>query len=171
MKAKKLLTTLLTAVLLAGCSGSGTPASTPDPYAGLKEYSYKNVKLYLPEDQKFSDMKAEGFEYAVTSDKLIVFMVSEKRSDFAAAGKENITMEEYVEVCTKDSENLEVKKIRDDFYRAEYTYTSGDNHFFYVTGLFEKDDTFWIINLASLESNREELLPKMEELIEKVIIE
>ena len=177
MNHRKMLSALLALTMIAGCSSKGggpsegqsIPESTPEPATSV--YTYENVTLHVPADQEFEDYDAEGYEYSLLSDRMVIFLTSETKKELADAGAPDITLEEYADYATRDSAELSLSKISDICMRAKYVFDADSGaKYRYVTDLIETEDRFWIINYCCLDKDWADLEKTMEECLDLVEI-
>lgn len=173
MKTNKMLAALLALTMVTGCSsgGSSTPKTTPEPTPTpdtTVEYTYGDLVFHLPKDMAFDEISAEGFEYSLASDKILIFVTHQTKEQLAELGREGITIDEYADVVTEGSENLELAKLHDSAFRAKYTFENENYKYHYATDIIERPDAFWIINVTCFEQNWADLEKTMEECLDLV---
>ena len=146
---KRTFTTIVCALLLvAVLAGCGSTGSTNPFDAKAKLFDAEGMQITLTTD--FSQESLEGYT-------AIVLALHETKAEFAEAGVEDVTFEQYVEFVKGANED---KAIVDgepidgnptmlyDFLNEEQNVT-----YRYLTVLYEADDGFWMVQFASQKSN------------------
>ena len=149
---KRTFTTIVCALLLvamlAGCGSTGSS----NPFdAKAKTFDAEGMQITLT--TAFSEEDLEGY----TADTAIVLALHETKAEFAEAGAEDVTFEQYVEFvrqANSDKELVDGEPIDGnptllyDFFNEEQNVT-----YRYLTVLYEADDGFWMVQFASQKSN------------------
>ena len=150
---KRTFTTIVCALLLvavlAGC-GSTNPFD-----AKAKLFDAEGMQITLTTD--FSQESLEGYTVGYAADTAIVLALHETKAEFAEAGVEDVTFEQYVEFvrqANSDKELVDGEPIDGnptmlyDFKNEEQNVT-----YRYLTVLYEADDGFWMVQFASQKDN------------------
>ena len=147
---KRTFTTIVCALLLvavlAGCGSTGSS----NPF-DAKE----GMQITLTTD--FSEEDLEGYTVGYAANTAIVLALHETKAEFAEAGAEDVTFEQYVEFvrqANSDKELVDGEPIDGnptllyDFLNEEQNVT-----YRYLTVLYESDDGFWMVQFASQKGN------------------
>ena len=143
----KILLPLLLIVLLAGCGSTG---STNPFDAKAKTFSDDGMQITLT--TAFSEEDLEGYTVGYAADTAIVLALHETKAEFADAGAEDVTFEQYVEFvrqANSDKELVDGEPI-DGNPTLLYDFLNEEQN---VTYLYESDDGFWMVQFASQKSN------------------
>lgn len=153
---KRTFTTMLCALLLvamlAGCGSTG--GSNPFD-AKAKTFSDDGMQITLT--TAFSKEDLEGYTVGYAADTAIVLALHETKAEFAEAGAEDVTFEQYVEFVRQansdkalvDGEPIDGNPtLLYDFLNEEQNVT-----YRYLTVLYEADDGFWMVQFASQKDN------------------
>ena len=173
---KRTFTTIVCALLLvamlAGCGSTGGDAAdrgngklqnvldrltgSTDPFdAKAKTFDAEGMQITLTTD--FSKESLEGYTVGYAADTAIVLALHETKAEFAEAGAEDVTFEQYVEFvkgANEDKAFVDGEPIDGnpmllyDFKNEEQNVT-----YRYLTVLYEADDGFWMVQFASQKSN------------------
>lgn len=153
---KRTFTTMLCALLLvamlAGCGSTGSS----NPFdAEAKTFSDDGMQITLTTD--FSKESLEGYTVGYAAKTAIVLALHETKAEFAEAGAEDVTFEQYVEFVRQansdkaivDGEPIDGNPtLLYDFLNEEQNVT-----YRYLTVLYESDDGFWMVQFASQKGN------------------
>lgn len=153
---KRTFTTIVCALLLvamlAGCGSTGSS----NPFdAKAKTFDAEGMQITLTSD--FSQESLEGYTVGYAADTAIVLALHETKAEFAEAGVEDVTFEQYVEFVRQansdkaltDGEPIDGNPtLLYDFLNEEQNVT-----YRYLTVLYEADDGFWMVQFASQKSN------------------
>lgn len=153
---KRTFTTIVCALLLvAVLAGCGSTGSTNPFDAKAKTFSDDGMQITLTTD--FSQESLEGYTVGYAADTAIVLALHETKAEFAEAGAEDVTFEQYVEFvrqANSDKELVDGEPIDGnptllyDFLNEEQNVT-----YRYLTVLYESDDGFWMVQFASQKDN------------------
>lgn len=153
---KRTFTTIVCALLLvAMLAGCGSTGSTNPFDAEAKTFSDDGMQITLT--TAFSKESLEGYTVGYAADTAIVLALHETKAEFAEAGAEGVTFEQYVEFvrqANSDKELVDGEPIDGnptllyDFLNEEQNVT-----YRYLTVLYESDDGFWMVQFASQKSN------------------
>ena len=146
---KRTFTTIVCALLLvAMLAGCGSTGSTNPFDAKAKTFDAEGMQITLTSD--FSQESLEGYT-------AIVLALHETKAEFAEAGVEDVTFEQYVEFVKGANEDKEIvdgepidgnPTLLYDFLNEEQNVT-----YRYLTVLYESDDGFWMVQFASQKDN------------------
>lgn len=163
---KRTFTTIVCALLLvamlAGCGSTG--GSNPFD-AKAKTFSDDGMQITLT--TAFSEESLEGYTVGYAADTAIVLALHETKAEFAEAGVEDVTFEQYVEFVRQansdkaivDGEPIDGNPtLLYDFLNEEQnvTYLLNEEQnvtYRYLTVLYESDDGFWMVQFASQKDN------------------
>ena len=156
---KRTFTTIVCALLLvamlAGCGSTGSTGSSNPFDAKAKTFDAEGMQITLTTD--FSQESLEGYTVGYAADTAIVLALHETKAEFAEAGAEDVTFEQYVEFvrqANSDKELVDGEPIDGnptllyDFLNEEQNVT-----YRYLTVLYEADDGFWMVQFASQKDN------------------
>lgn len=144
-----ILCTLLLVAVLAGC-GSTNPFD-----AEAKTFSDEGMQITLTTD--FSKESLEGYTVGYAADTALVFALHETKAEFADAGVEDVTLEQYLEFVKQansdkapvDGEPIDGNPtLLYDFLNEEQNVT-----YRYLTVVYETDDGFWLVQFASVKDD------------------
>ena len=153
---KRTFTTIVCALLLvAMLAGCGSTGSTNPFDAKAKTFSDDGMQITLT--TAFSEEDLEGYTVGYAADTAIVLALHETKAEFADAGAEDVTFEQYVEFVKGANEDKAIvdgepidgnPTLLYDFLNEEQNVT-----YRYLTVLYESDDGFWMVQFASQKSN------------------
>ena len=148
-----LLITLAVLSLISGCGKS-------DKY---DTFSYKELTIQTPQNMKFKEGPLEGYDYALQSDKIYLFVATVSKDEVAAAGIDPEELKDYV------FEGMTIEQVGITS-TANYTNSVGDDTFFYTYSLVESDTTFYDIHMACAASDQAVCKDIMYDIISKLEI-
>lgn len=168
---KRTFTTIVCALLLvamlAGCGSTGSS----NPFdAEAKTFSDDGMQITLT--TAFSKEDLEGYTVGYAADTAIVLALHETKAEFADAGAEDVTFEQYVEFvrqANSDKDLVDGEPIDGnptllyDFLNEEQNVT-----YRYLTVLYEADDGFWMVQFASQKDNFDAYKPSFIEAAKSV---
>lgn len=147
-----MLCALLFVAMLAGCGSTGSS----NPFdAEAKTFSDEGMQITLT--TAFSEEDLEGYTVGYAAKTAIVLALHETKAEFAEAGVEDVTFEQYVEFVKGANEDKEIvdgepidgnPTLLYDFLNEEQNVT-----YRYLTVLYESDDGFWMVQFASQKDN------------------
>ena len=153
---KRTFTTIVCALLLvAMLAGCGSTGSTNPFDAKAKTFSDDGMQITLT--TAFSEEDLEGYTVGYAADTAIVLALHETKAEFADAGAEDVTFEQYVEFvrqANSDKELVDGEPIDGnptllyDFLNEEQNVT-----YRYLTVLYESVDGFLMVQFSSQKSN------------------
>ncbi len=119
-----------------------------------KTFSSNGMTITLTDE--FEEIERDPYDVVFDSSTFAVFALEEKFTDFEGG---NITFEEYTELVLKSNglEGTQIK-INDGLHSFEYEATNSDTNetYTYFTYIYETDDSFWLVQFATLSENAEE---------------
>lgn len=158
---KRTFTTIVCALLLvAMLAGCGSTGSTNPFDAKAKTFDAEGMQITLTSD--FSQESLEGYTVGYAAKTAIVLALHETKAEFAEAGVEDVTFEQYVEFVRQANSDKEIvdgepidgepidgnPTLLYDFLNEEQNVT-----YRYLTVLYESDDGFWMVQFASQKDN------------------
>ena len=153
---KRTFTTIVCALLLVAIlAGCGSTGSTNPIDAKAKTFDAEGMQITLTTD--FSQESLEGYTVGYAAKTAIVLALHETKAEFAEAGVEDVTFEQYVEFVKGANEDKEIvdgepidgnPTLLYDFLNEEQNVT-----YRYLTVLYESDDGFWMVQFASQKDN------------------
>lgn len=156
--------TLLLVAVLAGC-GSSNPFD-----AAAKTFSNEGMQITLTSD--FSKQSADGYTMCYAADTAIVLTLHETSDQFAAAGIEDVTLDDYAELVTQANSKYNPVAGEDingnptllyDFHNDEQ-----DADYRYLTVMYQVDDGFWLVQFASAKDDFDTYEPSFVEAAKSV---
>lgn len=141
--------TLLLVAMLAACGSS-------DPFAAAdKTFSSEGMQITLTSD--FSKQSVEGYTVCYAAKTAVVLALHETNDQFAAAGMEDVTLEQYAELVMQNNSSRDPVAGDDingcptmlyDFYNEDQ-----DVEYRYLAVMYQTDDGFWLVQFASAKDD------------------
>ena len=134
---------LLVISVLAGCG------------AGTKEFTCKDLTMSVPGYMMDASNKSDFASYTFTLDssKIAVFGLQETYADYPVL--EEYDLKGYTELCIQGNglDCLAIERSTSDYYYFEYTANNPDGVYKYMTGCFQSDKGYWIVQICSTLSD------------------
>lgn len=159
-----IICTLLLVAVLAGC-GSTNPFD-----AAAKTFSDEGLQITLTDD--FSKQSVDGYTVCYAADTALVLALHETQDQFAAAGVEDVTLEQYAELVMQA--NSDKEPVTGDDINGNptllYNYYNEDQdvEYRYLTVLYQADDGFWMVQFASAKDDFDTYEPSFVEAAKSV---
>lgn len=156
--------TLLLVAVLAGC-GSTNPFD-----AAAKTFSDEGMTITLTSD--FSKQSVDGYTVCYAAKTALVLALHETQDQFAAAGVEDVTLEQYAELVMQA--NSDKEPVTGDDINGNptllYNYYNEDQdvEYRYLTVLYQADDGFWMVQFASAKDDFDTYEPSFVEAAKSV---
>lgn len=144
-----IICTLLLVAVLAGC-GSTNPFD-----AAAKTFSDEGMTITLTSD--FSKQSMDGYTVCYAAKTAAVFALHETNDQFAAAGLNDVTLEQYAALVMQNNSSRNpvagddingCPTILYDFYNEDK-----DVEYRYLTVMYQADDGFWLVQFASAKDD------------------
>ena len=141
--------TLLLVAVLAGC-GSTNPFD-----AAAKTFSNEGMTITLTSD--FSKQSMDGYTVCYAAKTAAVFALHETNDQFAAAGLNDVTLEQYAALVMQNNSSRNpvagddingCPTILYDFYNEDK-----DVEYRYLAVMYQADDGFWLVQFASAKDD------------------
>lgn len=159
-----IICTLLLVAVLAGC-GSTNPFD-----ATAKTFSDEGMQITLTDD--FSKQSVDGYTVCYAADTALVLALHETNDQFAAAGVEDVTLDDYAELVTQANSEYNPVAGEDidgnptllyDFHNDEQ-----NTDYRYLTVMYQVDDGFWLVQFASVKDDFDTYEPSFVEAAKSV---
>lgn len=156
--------TLLLVAVLAGC-GSTNPFD-----AAAKTFSNDGMTITLTSD--FSKQSMDGYTVCYAAKTAAVFALHETNDQFAAAGLNDVTLEQYAALVMQNNSSRNpvagddingCPTILYDFYNEDK-----DVEYRYLAVMYQADDGFWLVQFASAKDDFDTYEPSFVEAAKSV---
>lgn len=159
-----IICTLLLVAVLAGC-GSTNPFD-----AAAKTFSNEGMTITLTSD--FSKQSMDGYTVCYAAKTAAVFALHETNDQFAAAGLNDVTLEQYAALVMQNNSSRNpvagddingCPTILYDFYNEDK-----DVEYRYLAVMYQADDGFWLVQFASAKDDFDTYEPSFVEAAKSV---
>lgn len=127
-----------------------------------KTFSSSGMSITLTDE--FIETNIENYTVAYDSRDIAVFALKEDFSSFD--GFENYTVEQYGELVIKNN-GLDMSQLKTDgdltFFKYDFSNPETNDTYQYFSYLYKADDSFWLIQFATLDENAEKYAPQIYE--------
>ena len=144
-KLSVILCVLLVIAMLAGCGDT------------TKEFTCKNLTMTVPGYMVDASNKADFAAYTFTldSNKIAVFGLQETYAEYPIL--EEYDLKGYTELCIEGNglDSRAIERSTADYYYFEYSANNPDGVYTYMTGCFQSEDGYWIVQICSKATDYE----------------
>lgn len=134
---------LLVVAALAGCG------------AGTKEFTCKNLTMTVPGYMMDASGQADFASYTFTLDsgKIAIFGLEETYADYPVL--EEYDLKGYTDLCIEGNglDCLAIERSNADYYYFEYNANNAGTVYKYMTGCFQSEAGFWIVQVCATASD------------------
>ena len=145
-KILRILTLTLVLALLAGCSG------------GTKTYTCRDLTMTVPSSMKDVSGQSDFSDYtfALDSTKLAVFALQERYDEYPIL--EEYDLQSYAELVIQanDLDCRPIGRSGEEYLYFTYTHQNDGNMFKYLTGVYQSEEGFWVVQIAAPITKYEE---------------
>lgn len=139
-KFARILVLVLVVVMLTACGES------------TKTFTCNDLTITVP--SKMLDVSSNsdfaGYTFTLDSSKIAIFGIQETYADYDVL--KDYDLKSYTDLCIQANglDCLAVQRATADYYYFEYTANNPDGTYRYMTGCFQSDAGFWIVQVCAL---------------------